>query len=953
MQGWIFHPLPHTGRRHAARRRTAPPRTPDVTVTGATIGGATMGEPSGHPRSALPGQATSFVGRRTELADLAALLANGRRLVTLVGVGGIGKTRLAVASAAAWANTFEAATIFVDLAVLDDPELVETAILEAAGLFPGAGRSHLDMTIERFAAERALFVLDNCEHLPAEAARVVVELLGGCPRVQVLATSREHLGVPGEVIWSVPPLGLDTAAPADGVSEAARLFAERLPATSAHPMDPAEVERLVGELGGIPLAIELAAAHAPNHDPATGPARAFPTNEEPDEPPGRHATMRRSLDWSRSLLDPYQALLFARLSVFANGWTLEAAEYVCADERLPGPLILDALTALQNKSLVVVANVNGHSRFRMLEPVRQYAAQTPDAVAGDPALPARHRRFFTDLALRADREQWAFDEVGRSRLDEESPNLRAAFDHACRHDARDALRSAASLALYRRLRGRLREGADATGRALALPDAEGLPERALTLAMHSTLVFWMGRLEETSASATQAIEVATASGDGRAHAHALVRLATALMMMDPRTAQPMLEQAADLARTANDSVALADALSSLAMSYHWQDDYARLSEVAAMGDAVAAPIAFDTVLSWNLWGRGHRARLAGDMAGARRAADELAALTFGEDLLGLSALTELAVLVAVMSGDDPDTQRTMISSRTGRMAHEATRWGEGILHHGLGMVELAADRLDAAHECGRILYERERHGSGYLAWHAQEIMMLAALAQGDHHRARAHAEVVLSIADRLGNARAAAVATAGRARAALLTGDLQEAETGAQEALAPCVDNGWWVDATTALELIAMVATRRGQHDRAVRVFTGVRTFRDRHGLHRIPREEPLWTQETALALAGLDHADRATSESAGATMSLPQLADYVRRGRGSKKTPTDNPFGLTPMEHRVAELAARGLPNRDIARELFIAPGTVKSHMSHIFAKLAITNRTELATILRRAVED
>lgn len=915
------------------------------------VGGLPMSDLKANP-VALPVQAGGFVGRHAESAEIGTLLAGPRRLLTLVGVGGIGKTRLAVRVAATWSKAESANAVFVDLAALEDPKLVETALLEAAGIPVHVGRSPLQVTINQFASERALVVLDNCEHLTEEAARVATELVARCPAVRVLATSREPLGVPGEVTWPVPPLALDAGPAAAGMSEAAQLFTERLPrGVAKYAMDRTTVERLVRELEGIPLAIELAAAGA-------RPLPATVTEDPRQAPDGvrrpeRHETMRRSLDWSHALLTEHEALLFRRLSVFVSGWTLKAAEFVCADERLPIGVILDALTALTDKSLVVVSQTGGHSRFHMLSPVRQYAEELVATAAEDSTLALRHRHFFVDVAQHADRELWALDLVGRTRLDEESPNLRAALDHACRHDdAPDALRLAASLALYWRVRGRLFEGAETTGRALATTGAGESVERALALAMHATLVFWLGRLDETVADAEEAIRVAEAVGDLRAHAHALARLGTARMMMAPREAQPSLERAAEMARTADDPVARSDALSSLAMSYHWQDDYRRMAETADEGDAVAGRIGFDSVLFWNLWGRAHQARIGGDFVAARRLAHEFATLTVDEDALLRSAATEIGVLVEAMQGD-PAKGRAAATAELERSVHEAARWGTGMLEHALGVVELAADRFDAARAWGEGIYEQESRGSGYLAWHSQEILMLAALACGDHAGARSHAALIRIVAERLGNRRALAVANIGEARAALMAGDVQEAETRAHEVLPRCVEQDWWIDVMTALEVLAMAAVRRGQHDRATRLFAGVGAARRSSGMERVPREASFWDEQIATAASGLDGAGRSAAETAGATMSLSELAEYVGRGRGTKKDQARNPFRLTPMESRVAELAARGLSNQDIAHRLFIARGTVKSHMAHIFAKLGVGNRTELTTALGRAREE
>jgi predicted ATPase len=440
-----------------------------------------------------------FVGRSVEMDELDAVLGE-HRLVTLLGIGGIGKTRLALALAMRWRERVDE-VIVVDFAALQTGDLVDGALLEAAGIGLQSGRAALDATIEHLAHRRALVVLDTCEHVLSSAAQVAERLLRHCPDVRVLTTSRALLDVPGEVAWPVPPLRTDQ--PSDEAefaqSDAVALFADcatraqpgfRLGASAADA-----VSRIVRGVDGIPLAIELAAARLrvlTIDEIATGLSDHLRILGGGPVSAARHHTMRASLDWSYALLDPELAALFARLSIFGGGWTLPAAEAVCADEQLPVAAMLDAIAGLVDRSLVIAEHEGPVTRYRMLDFVRQYARErlAADSAADEVAL--RHRLFFRDLAELADRELWAVRPDSRASLDAEAPNLRQAVAHAIGHGETDALRLAGALALYWRERGRLDEGIRTIEHALAAtPNTPSAP-RALALAVLSTLSIWRG-----------------------------------------------------------------------------------------------------------------------------------------------------------------------------------------------------------------------------------------------------------------------------------------------------------------------------------------------------------------------------------------------------------------------------------------------------------------------------
>ena len=365
----------------------------------------------------LPVQLTSFVGRSTELAQVRELLADNR-LVTLTGAGGVGKTRLAVEVATQLAGEFGDGVWYVDLAPITDPEVVPIAVARAFGLPDQPGRSTMD-TLTRFVADRQmLIVLDNCEHLLDASAALVVALLGAGAKLTLLATSREAIGVAGEVGWRMPSLSL--------ADEAIELFADRArharPDFTVSGDNAATVAEICTRLDGLPLAIELAAARVRALSPAeivdslhdrfrllTGGARTAVRRQQ---------TLRASVDWSHALLTEPERVLFRRLAAFMGGFDLDAAEAVAGGGDVQRYQVLDQLTLLVDKSLVVADDSGGRTRYRLLETVRQYALEKLGESGEADAVRARHRDHYTSMrcARRAGRQRLrATSRSGRNR----------------------------------------------------------------------------------------------------------------------------------------------------------------------------------------------------------------------------------------------------------------------------------------------------------------------------------------------------------------------------------------------------------------------------------------------------------------------------------------------------------------------------------------------------------
>ncbi|HSA48633.1 MAG TPA: LuxR C-terminal-related transcriptional regulator [Yinghuangia sp.] len=907
-------------------------------------------------QSLLPRSSGKFVGRAAELDELAEVLRGSQRLVTLVGAGGIGKTRLAVCAAERWRAAGEAdafGPVFVPLAAVTDAQLVESAILDAASLGRRLDPWPLRAVISHIDDREGLLVLDNCEHLVEAAGAVVESLLVGCPGLRLLVTSREPLGVTGEMVWQVPPLPTslgkgDEAGPA--LSDAARLFLDRAvgPQAAEDLSDEMRtaVDRIVRKLDGIPLAMELAAARARTLSPTRICAdldRWALTTDDANRHE-RHRTMRRCLDWSHAMLTPAEATLFRRLSVFSGGWSLHAAEQVCGDASLPAAAVPEQLLALIDKSLVQVSHEGDEARYRMLWPVWQYAAEKlADLPTEQRSVVHRHRKWCVALAERADFEQWPLNRAKRARLDRELSNFRTGLENSSADGALDALRLTSALCLHWRITGRYAEGAQALAQALAAAPPKPHWATARALAGHAWMLYWQGDSQRAVRDAEAADAMARRVGDGRAQAQALSLLGAAAMLMDPPRAQPVLRRAAALAKEAGDPCSLGDASSSLSTSFFWQDDYPAAVECADAAEAVATEVGLHNVLFWNRWMHAHRAWVAGDLPSARRSIAEGQRLLCEFDPMLSHSACEVQALIDVMAGDAAPARASLLAEME-RSRHVAVRWGTGFMTVALALAELALGDLASARAHAGRLYDREHGEAGYLAWRAQHVLMLAALSEGDTEAARRHAGLIREVAERLGNRRAKTVAQAGTAHAALLDGDLDVAEVCAHDALAAAGRNQWWLEGLTALELLAVVAARRGRHDRAVHLFAGVAAAREERGLVRVPTDDAWWSREMSAACDRV--ADPELRLAAGRAMPLPELADFAARGRGPRGRPGHGPRSLTPMQLNVAKLAAAGLSNADIALRLFIAPGTVKSHLATVFTKLDIHSRTQLAAL-------
>jgi predicted ATPase len=586
----------NTVRHRIARHGLVPPSE----TTGGPGPGAGA-EASEVPPTNVPRPVTSFVGREREMAVVRDLLARAR-LVTLTGAGGTGKTRLAVEAAATLGDRFPDGVWLVELGALMDPLLVVPELAAALGIAQEDGRL-LDVVTQAIRPKRLLVILDNCEHLVVECARVAGVLLQGCPTARLLATSREPLDVPGEVIWRVPTLALpspERLPPPEELSgyAAVRLFVER--AAAARPGfavtagNALAVAQICYRLDGIPLAIELAAArvrvlavqeiNARLHDRfrlLTGGSRTgLP----------RQQTLRAAMDWSYDLLSDVERRVLERLSVFAGPFSLDAAEAVAAGDGVPPAAVLDILCRLVDRSLVNLDDAGDEARYRLLETIRAYAVEKLAAAGGEPAARARHRAWYRWFAEHTERRfEEALDpgeqQAALDRLGAQYDNVRTALawrgPRPPEEEAAERLRLASALWRFWAVRGLAGEGRAWLEAALAEAPPDPTAARAAALSACGILASGQGDGRRAAACHEEALAARQALGDTRgiaASLHALGVVAHDQARYDQ--AVSFLERALPLFNQASHRLGVAVLLGNLSRSVRFRGDHARAAALA-------------------------------------------------------------------------------------------------------------------------------------------------------------------------------------------------------------------------------------------------------------------------------------------------------------------------------------------------------------------------------------
>ena len=614
--------------------------------------------PSDGAKHNLPAPRTSFVGRDREMVEIKRTLTM-TRLLTLTGTGGSGKTRLAIEVTRDLVGTYPDGVWLVELAPLSESGLVAQEVANVLGVQERPGEPLVDTLVEALAGKEMLLVLDNCEHLVEAAARLVDTLLASCPHLKVLATSREPLGVSGEVNWAVPPLSLPEATNGEPTVEAmmsyeaVRLFVERarlrLLDFEVTRENAGAVARVCLKLDGIPLAIELATARMGalaveqvaqrleiSLDVLKGPSRTAAA---------RQRTLRATLDWSHDLLSESERTLFRRLSVFAGGWTLEAAEAVCSGGGVEENVVLDLLGALVDKSLVVAgASTGGAVRYRMLEPIRQYASEKL-MESEEEGLQVRrgHATFFLALSEEAQPELEGPQQVSwTERLEKEHDNLRAALSWVLdREGGEMGLRFGGALWRFWHNRGYLAEGVRWLEEVFAGGDEAATLVRVKALEGMGSLVQVQGDYERARAPYEAMLELSRELGDKGSIATALNSLGTmAVQQGDNERARALLQENLEVIEELEEGRPATklkryhalNLLGSLAINE--DGDYARATTLWEQSLALAREVGDVDRIGTNQMALGFAVMVQGDYERARTVCEEALSLS-GEDNSGV------------------------------------------------------------------------------------------------------------------------------------------------------------------------------------------------------------------------------------------------------------------------------------------------------------------------------
>jgi non-specific serine/threonine protein kinase len=537
--------------------------------------------------SGFPAEVSSFVGRRHEVAEVKRLLS-GSRLVTLTGPGGVGKSRLAARVALTVRRAFPDGAWLVELADLENPELLVAETIEALSIHDHSARPEIEALTEHLRGKRALVILDNCEHLLDPCAALTETLLCAAPELRILTTSREPLRIAGEQTFAVPTMSLPAAGPGHrprppASSDAVRLFAERaeavLPGFAVTEANQEAVEQICRLLDGIPLGIEMAVVRLRSLsvqellsrlDDRFGLLTAGSRTAVP-----RHRTLRALIDWSYGLCTAQERLLWQRASVFSGSLDLEAAEAVCDGQGIAREEVIDLVTGLVDKSILIREDHLGAVRYRLLETVRQYGRERLVASGAEADLRRRHRDWYRDLVVRADQEWFGPRQVAWfTRLRLEHGNIRAALDGCLsKADGTECgLTIATALRLYWIAAGLLHEGRRWFD-ALLIADEAPTALRADALALNAKLAVFQSDFTAAESMIDKSRALAFQAGDTAVLAEVgYLSGVVAYVSQDWRKAVPYLTEALDLYRQVNSPMGVGFSLMSLAWTYSFLGD---------------------------------------------------------------------------------------------------------------------------------------------------------------------------------------------------------------------------------------------------------------------------------------------------------------------------------------------------------------------------------------------
>jgi predicted ATPase/DNA-binding CsgD family transcriptional regulator len=886
----------------------------------------------------LPSRPTTFVGRDAELAELLARLPS-TRLLTIVGPGGSGKTRLAAQLAAEQVGRWDDGVWWVGLEELVEPSQVAGSVARALDVLVDPASGAVESLRAQLATKRLLLCLDNCEHVLDAAAQLADGLYRDCPDVTILATAREPLGLTGEAAWRLGPM----AAP-----EARALFLERAvhaaPDLAVDGDDDAAITSMSSRLDGSPLALELAAAWlrtlTPRQIEAGLDDRFALLVRSPRDAVPRHASLLASIAWSHDLLGAEDQAVLRRLAVFAGDFDVAAAQVVCAGD---GAAVLGAIARLVDKSLVVARVADGDVRYRLPETIREYAVDRLRAAgerrdASDRLLDhllARARGAAPDLDR--DKDRW------RTTIGRDYENLRAAIEHGLdADDPERGRRLAAELPWLWHLNRQGREGLDILRRAIARAPDERSALQARLLAGIALVADTAGPLDVEVDAARRAAELAAEHGDDRLLALCLALEAVGRLYTDLDAAREASLEAERVAEAACEPFVVDAGRALRGIVAHLRDEHAEAGALLAEAAERLAARGDRGVASTALAFHSGSARLTGDVAMARELAERSIAtaaqladhlrIGMGRSALGLALGTggDVAAGLAVL-----EPVRPLVADPSGKRFLPEVNRALGLLHLWAGEPQEAIRWLTA---------EASSTDGGqptYLALRTLPALASAQRQAGEPEAAWESASRAVELARARGMPSPLAEGLVEQAR--LRAQDRESAGALHHEALRIRADRGLWPGVVESLEELAALSTSTPEQD--VRLLAAAAAARAALELPVRPIDRA-GAIELAAALREELGAEHDEAWRVGAALSLEEAAAYAGRGRGSRRRPDNGWDSLTSTELEVVRLAVDGLTNPEIGARLFMSRGTVKTHLSHVYAKLDVSNRTELAAL-------
>lgn len=902
----------------------------------------------------LPFVLTSFVGRSEAIAQIAQRVTD-QRLVTVTGAGGCGKTRTTLHAAAQLATGYDSVT-FVDLSSISDPDDFEPLLLRS---FAGAdGAPSLDVLARRLSNGTHLLLVDNCEHMVSLCAQIIETLTASAGGLRVLATSREPLGVIGEAVVHLPPMSLTPAdlQPEDemSTSDAVDLFIERArlvrPEFGVRGGSLPAVTEICRRLDGIPLAIEMAAAHVRTMAPSDildGLTDRFRTlMGGAYRSLGRHQTLQASVDWSYRLLGERACQVLDRLSVFAGWFDASSAEVIIEGAPIDSYEVLPLLAELVDRSLVVAHTSVSPTMYHLLESVKQFASERLAESGSSGEFRQRHAMHFANLAEQAaigmDNEspdRWL------SRVDLDLANLSAGFDWFVEGGQVVAARAmCGALTLYWSGTGRLKQARSWYRRSAACGEP-GDRDQLRTMWGEAYLDVYAGDLAAGVDGAERTLEFASVAGDLKHAARALGTIATVRLVTHPTLALDSASRAARLAQEVGDRWCEVDASQIAAYTCaHLRDPNAALSWLDR-ALPLARRIDNPQLLAWDLLGRASVAEQCGSPAvalGFLVQAEGLLDRTRDQNIHGLVAAAQ--VQNRTLMGDF-DGCLELVGGALSRSIEDGAWFATLGLTVALARFQLSmGDAAGCLDTCDANLHLFETVGPT----RGGDLLVLAAAATlaitpQRLDEATARISAARERAERSGGTASVAVTDVGLAAVSFAAGNVDAARRVLERAVPVLAAHALLPELISAGRLLAAAMSHQGKDEDAARLFGAADACAAEHYL-----AADLWAFLSTEARRGtelkLPPARLAELHTEGSVADFVELVCHLTRGSGRTKRPTSGWGSLTPTERRVVELIREGRSNRDIGRKMFVTPGTVKTHLAHIYAKLQVANRTELA---------